>query len=64
MKSITYENHILELYYEHEDGKSDYLGLGKPGPDVEDVSYIAYKQHFFSSILLTKTHLKSRIAID
>jgi YidC/Oxa1 family membrane protein insertase len=55
-KSITYENRYSELYYEHEDGKSDYLGLGSQEDDVvQDVSYIAYKQHFFSSILLTKT---------
>jgi YidC/Oxa1 family membrane protein insertase len=55
-KSISYENRYSELYYEHDDGKSDYLGLGSQEDDVvKDVSYIAYKQHFFSSILLTKT---------
>lgn len=55
-KSISYENRYSELYYEHEDGKSDYLGLGSDKSEtVEKVSYIAYKQHFFSSILLTNT---------
>lgn len=55
-KSISYENRYSELYYEHEDGKSNYLGLGKQEDDViTDVSYVAYKQHFFSSILLTTT---------
>ncbi|HEY4617154.1 MAG TPA: membrane protein insertase YidC [Flavobacterium sp.] len=55
-KSISYENRYSELYYEHEDGKSDYLGLGNDESEtVEKVSYVAYKQHFFSSILLTST---------
>ncbi|NRT16536.1 YidC/Oxa1 family membrane protein insertase [Flavobacterium sp. 28A] len=55
-KSITYENRYSELYYEHEDGKSNYLGLGSQEDDiVKDVSYVAYKQHFFSSILLSAT---------
>jgi len=55
-KSISYENRYSELYYEHEEGKSDYLGLGSDKSEtVEKVSYIAYKQHFFSSILLTNT---------
>ncbi|MFQ3173794.1 MAG: YidC/Oxa1 family membrane protein insertase [Flavobacterium sp.] len=55
-KSMTTENRYSEMYYEHEDGKSDYLGLGSnESESVEDVSYIAYKQHFFSSILLTDT---------
>ncbi|MGO4820844.1 MULTISPECIES: membrane protein insertase YidC [unclassified Flavobacterium] len=55
-KSISYENRYSELYYEHEEGKSNYLGLGSQEDDiVNDVSYVAYKQHFFSSILLTKT---------
>jgi YidC/Oxa1 family membrane protein insertase len=49
MKSISYENRYSELYYEHEEGKSNYLGLGSQEDDVvEDVSYVAYKQHFFT----------------
>jgi YidC/Oxa1 family membrane protein insertase len=53
-KSTSYENRYSELYFEHENGKSDYLGLGNDEVDVvNDVSYIAYKQHFFASILLT-----------
>ena len=55
-KSISYENRYSELYYEHEEGKSNYLGLGSQEDDVvEDVSYVAYKQHFFTSILLSST---------
>jgi YidC/Oxa1 family membrane protein insertase len=55
-KSVTYENRYSEMYYEHEDGKSNYLGQGHDKSEtVEQVSYIAYKQHFFSSILLSST---------
>ncbi|MCW2119267.1 membrane protein insertase YidC [Flavobacterium sp. 7A] len=53
-KSITYENRYAELYFEYEDGKTDYLGQGTDKTDnPEKVSYIAFKQHFFSSILLS-----------
>lgn len=55
-KSISYENRYTEMYYQYEDEKSDYLGLGDDKSEtVEEVSYVAYKQHFFSSILLSDT---------
>ncbi|WP_366182625.1 membrane protein insertase YidC [Flavobacterium ovatum] len=53
-KSITYENRYAEMYFEYEDEKTDYLGQGTDKTDnPEKVSYIAFKQHFFSSILLS-----------
>lgn len=53
-KSVSYENRYAELYYEHEDGKVDYLGHGHDAVEnLDKVSYVAFKQHFFSSILLT-----------
>lgn len=59
-KSISYENRYSEIYFEYEDGKSDYLGQGQDKTEtVEDVSYVAYKQHFFSSILLSSTPFKT-----
>ncbi|MEN9908292.1 MAG: hypothetical protein RLZZ540_1441 [Bacteroidota bacterium] len=59
-KSITYENRYSELYFEYEDGKKDYLGQGSDKTETaEDVSYVAYKQHFFSSILLSSTPFKT-----
>lgn len=59
-KSITYENRYSELYFEYEDGKKDYLGQGNDKTETaENVSYIAYKQHFFSSILLSSTPFKT-----
>ncbi|MBK0369154.1 membrane protein insertase YidC [Flavobacterium agrisoli] len=53
-KSISYENRYAEIYFEYEDGKIDYAGVGEHGEETpEKVSFVAYKQHFFSSILLT-----------
>lgn len=55
-KSINYENRYAEVYFEYEDGKTDYLGQGTDKTETADkVSFIAYKQHFFSSILLSDT---------
>lgn len=55
-KSVSYENRYAEIYFEHEDGKIDYVGQGKDKEEnPEKASFIAYKQHFFSSVLLTKT---------
>lgn len=59
-KSISYENRYAEIIFEYEDGKDDYVGQGKAKEETaEKVSYIAYKQHFFSSVLLTKTPFES-----
>ncbi len=59
-KSVTYENRYTNLIYEYEGGKDNDLGMGKSEEKtVKDVTYIAYKQHFFTSILLTETAFKS-----
>ena len=59
-KSVAYENRYAEIYYEHEEGKSNYVGQGKEKTEnITDVSYVAFKQHFFSSILLTDTPFKT-----
>ena len=55
-KSISYENRYAEIYFEHNDGKIDYVGQGADKEEnPEKATFIAYKQHFFSTILLTKT---------
>lgn len=55
-KSVTYENRYAEIYYEHDGGKVDYAGLGKQEDEVlEKASFIAFKQHLFTSILLTQS---------
>ena len=59
-KSVSYESRYTDLIYEYEEGKDNNLGLGKSESEkADDVSYIAFKQHFFTSILLTDTHFKS-----
>jgi YidC/Oxa1 family membrane protein insertase len=58
--SVTFENRYTNLAYEYEEGKTDKLGLGKSETEkVEDVSYVAFKQHMFTSVLLTDTNFKT-----
>lgn len=59
-KSISYENRYTEMLWEYEGGKDDYLGQGQLKTDqANEVTWIAYKQHFFTSILLTDTPFKT-----
>lgn len=59
-RSISYENRYTEVVYEYEDGKDDYLGQSDLTDDTaEDVTYVAFKQHFFTSILLTDKPFKT-----
>ncbi|GAA4270859.1 membrane protein insertase YidC [Aquimarina gracilis] len=59
-KSATYENRYTELSYEYDGDKDDYLGQQDFTDDEEeDVSWIAFKQHFFTSVLLTDTPFKT-----
>jgi YidC/Oxa1 family membrane protein insertase len=54
-KSVSYENRYTEIYFEHEEGKIDYVGQGQEKEEnAEKATYIAFKQHFFASILLTE----------
>ncbi|MEW7280753.1 membrane protein insertase YidC [Aquimarina sp. 2201CG1-2-11] len=58
-KSASYENRYTEVLYEYDGDKDDYLGQGEFADDEEeDVSWIAFKQHFFTSVLLTDTSFK------
>ena len=59
-KSVTYENRYAEVVFEYEDGKDDYLNPAKTTSDeVEDLTYVAFKQHLFTSVLLTDTAIKN-----
>lgn len=61
-KSISYENRYTEVIFEYEDGKDDYLGQRELSEDTaDDVTYVAFKQHFFTSILLTDTPFKTAV---
>ena len=62
-KSISYENRYVDIRYEYEDGKNSSTGLGNEEEESpENVEYIAFKQHFFTSILITdKPFVKSKL---
>lgn len=52
-RSIEYENRYTELTYAYADDKVDNLSLsGADQEEENDVRWIGYKQHFFSSILI------------
>ncbi|MFD2828798.1 membrane protein insertase YidC [Leeuwenhoekiella polynyae] len=53
-KSISYENRYTRLTYEYEDGDHDKLSQNGDDDAIEtDVNWFNFRQHFFSSILLT-----------
>ena len=55
-KSISYEDRYTLLNYEYGEEKFDNVGDGENKEEIpENVKYIAFKQHFFSTILLTNT---------
>jgi YidC/Oxa1 family membrane protein insertase len=59
-KSMKYENQMSALIYEKEEGKKDDLSIS--GDDTEEevnVSWVGFKQHFFSTILLSDTPFKT-----
>jgi len=59
-KSIKNENMYTTLDYEYESGKIDYLSAGGSSEEVEkDVSWIAFKQQFFSMVLLTDKNFET-----
>jgi len=59
-QSGSYENRYTDLIFEYESGKDDYVSQRDfAEDDAEEVSYIAYRQHFFSSILLPSNALKN-----
>ena len=59
-KSVSYENRYTDLIYEYEGGKDNNLGQRSDSEKtVDDVTYVAFKQHFFTSILLADTPFKT-----
>ncbi|MCK0110136.1 membrane protein insertase YidC [Flavobacteriaceae bacterium S0825] len=60
-KSISYENRYTRLTYEYENGDK-VSKLSQAGNDEEveeDVNWLSFRQHFFSSILLTDKPFKT-----
>jgi len=60
-KSIQYSNRYTRLTYNHEDNKISKLSESSDLDEetVTDVKWLSYRQHFFSSILATKTPFES-----
>ncbi|WP_299435924.1 membrane protein insertase YidC [uncultured Maribacter sp.] len=59
-KSIQYENRYTRLTYNHEDGKISKLSESSDDDEKEeDVKWLSYRQHFFSSILANDNSFKS-----
>ena len=55
-KSIDYENRYTELTYGYDGDKVDYLSLSGDDEElVEEVRWVSYRQHFFSSIIVPET---------
>ncbi|NEV93790.1 membrane protein insertase YidC [Psychroflexus sp. YR1-1] len=53
-KSISYENRYTEIVYLYEGDKDDYTGQGDEAIEEDElIEWIAFKQHFFTSILLS-----------
>ncbi|WP_458627327.1 membrane protein insertase YidC [Winogradskyella sp. PC D3.3] len=52
-KSISYENRYTRLTYMYDDGKVDKLSQASDDDEmIDDVEWLSYRQHFFSSILV------------
>ncbi|MEK6155155.1 membrane protein insertase YidC [Flavobacteriaceae bacterium 3-367] len=59
-KSVQYENRYTRLTYRHEDGKISKLSETSDDEETEEnIEWLSYRQHFFSSILATKTPFKT-----
>jgi YidC/Oxa1 family membrane protein insertase len=66
-KSISYENRYAQIEYEYGDEKYSSVSANGTGKEEtpEKVSYVAFKQHFFTTILSTdKAFEKSRLQSD
>ena len=58
-KSISYENRYSRLTYEYDDEKHSKLSPTGEDEELEkDVTWMNFRQHFFSSMLLTDTPFK------
>lgn len=56
-KSLTYENQNTAIHY-LEDGDLECLGMTENDDIAENISWVGFKQHFFSSILLADNNFK------
>ena len=57
-KSLDYENRYTALSYGFEDEKDSYLSItGSSDKIIDDVNWISYREHFFSSIIMFEDKL-------
>ena len=57
-RSIDYENRYTEYTFGYEDDRVDYLSLsGEDRETRQDIRWISYRQHFFSSILIPDSNI-------
>lgn len=63
-KSISYENRYTRLTYMHDDGKVDKLSQnGDDDETIDEVDWLSFRQHFFSSILVAKDSPLNKVAV-
>ncbi|MGB0777241.1 MAG: membrane protein insertase YidC [Flavobacteriaceae bacterium] len=59
-KSISYENQQSALYYQVKGSEVEDLSIGSDDEENdEEIDWVGFKQHFFSSILINKTGFAS-----
>ena len=64
-KSIMYENRYTRLTYQHEGNKISKLSQAGDDDELEeDLSWLSFRQHFFSSILVTDKNFKTASLIS
>ncbi|MEL6974009.1 MAG: membrane protein insertase YidC [Bacteroidota bacterium] len=62
-KSVNYENRYTRLTYNHDGGKISKLSESSDSDEEteEDVKWLSYRQHFFSSILASEKHFRGQV---
>ena len=59
-KSIDYENRYTALAYGFEEKKDSYLSVGgSTNKNINNVNWISFREHFFSSILILKNQVNN-----
>ncbi|MGB6268696.1 MAG: membrane protein insertase YidC, partial [Olleya sp.] len=56
-QSISYENRYTDIHYQA-DGEEDYTGLRGGEDEIEDLTWVSFKQHFFNSTLISDKAFK------
>ncbi|MAX71681.1 MAG: membrane protein insertase YidC [Flavobacteriaceae bacterium] len=63
-KSITYENRYTRLTYMYDGDRVDKLSQASDDEEtIEDVEWLSYRQHFFSSIMVTDNGPFKKVSI-